>query len=132
VQPTFAFRLNRLLATVYPPGRGPFTAAEVVAALRRQGVSISAPYLSQLRSGNRTAPSEATRAALADFFRVSPEYFTDDAYYRKLNEELAVWAALRDEGTRAIAMRSIGLSREARQEIVKRAEELRRKEHLDD
>jgi len=51
---TFAARLNRLFDTVYPPGRGPHTSAEVIAALKAEGVTMSAPYLSQLRSGNRT------------------------------------------------------------------------------
>lgn len=54
---TFAARLNRLFETVYPPGRGAHTSAEVIAALRSEGVTMSAPYLSQLRSGNRTNPS---------------------------------------------------------------------------
>ena len=53
---TFAARLNRLFDTVYPPGRGAHTSAEVIAALKAEGVTMSAPYLSQLRSGNRTNP----------------------------------------------------------------------------
>ena len=57
---TFAARLNRLFETVYPPGRGPHTSAEVIAALKAEGITMSAPYLSQLRSGNRTNPSSAT------------------------------------------------------------------------
>ena len=60
---TFAARLNRLFDTVYPPGRGPHTSAEVIAALKAEGITMSAPYLSQLRSGNRTNPSSATMAA---------------------------------------------------------------------
>lgn len=64
---TFAARLNRLFETVYPPGRGPHTSAEVIAALKAEGITMSAPYLSQLRSGNRTNPS-ATMTALANFF----------------------------------------------------------------
>ena len=43
---TFAARLNRLFDTVYPPGRGPHTSAEVVAALKAEGLTMSAPYLS--------------------------------------------------------------------------------------
>ena len=31
---TFAARLNRLFDVVYPPGRGPHTSAEVIAALK--------------------------------------------------------------------------------------------------
>ena len=72
---TFAARLNRLFDTVYPPGRGPHTSAEVIAALKAEGITMSAPYLSQLRSGNRTNPSSATMAALANFFRIKPAYF---------------------------------------------------------
>ena len=87
---TFAARLNRLFDTVYPPGRGPHTSAEVIAALKAEGITMSAPYLSQLRSGNRTNPSAATMAALANFFRIKSAYFTDDEYYEKLDKELVV------------------------------------------
>ncbi len=125
---TFAARLNRLFDTVYPPGRGPHTSAEVIAALKSEGITMSAPYLSQLRSGNRTNPSVATMAALANFFRIKPAYFTDDEYYEKLDSELAWLASMRDDGVRRIATRSIGLSAQAQQNIVERVDELRRAE----
>ena len=127
---TFAARLNRLFDTVCPPGRGPHTSAEVIAALKAEGVTMSAPYLSQLRSGNRTNPSTATIAALANFFRIKPEYFTDDRYYEKLDAELALLSNLRDDGVRQIAIRAAGLSPEAQEDILARIAELRRKEHL--
>lgn len=126
----FAARLNRLFDTVYPPGRGPHTSAEVIAALRAEGVTMSAPYLSQLRSGNRTNPSSTTMAALANFFRIRPAFFTDDDYYEKLDDELSLLSNLRDEGVRRIAIRAVGLSVEAQQDILARLDELRRKEHL--
>jgi transcriptional regulator with XRE-family HTH domain len=128
---TFAARLNRLFETVYPPGRGQHTSAEVIAALKAEGITMSAPYLSQLRSGNRTNPSAATMAALANFFRIKPAYFTDDEYFEKLDQELTWLAEMRDEGVRRIAARTIGLSPEAKEDLVARAEELRRKEQLD-
>ncbi|HZQ30292.1 MAG TPA: helix-turn-helix transcriptional regulator [Mycobacterium sp.] len=128
---TFADRLNRLFDTVYPPGRGPHTSAEVIAALKAEGITMSAPYLSQLRSGNRTNPSAATMAALANFFRIKPAYFTDDEYYEKLDRELGWLADMRDEGVRRIAARTVGLSAEAQEDLVARAEELRRQEQLD-
>lgn len=128
---TFAARLNRLFDAVYPPGRGPHTSAEVIAALKLEGITMSAPYLSQLRSGNRTNPSSATMVALANFFRIKPAYFTDDDYYEKLDKELAWLANMRDEGVRRIATRAVGLSPEAQQDIVEKVNELRRKEHLD-
>jgi transcriptional regulator with XRE-family HTH domain len=125
---TFAARLNRLFDTVYPPGRGPHTSAEVIAALKAEGITMSAPYLSQLRSGNRTNPSVATMAALANYFRIKPAYFTDD----KLDKELTWLASMRDEGVRRIAARTVGLSPEAQQDLVQKVDELRRQEHLDD
>lgn len=128
---TFAARLNRLFDTVYPPGRGPHTSAEVIAALKAEGITMSAPYLSQLRSGNRTNPSSATMTALANFFRVKAAYFTDDEYYEKLDEELSWVAAMHEEGVRRIARGAYGLPPQAQQEIVERIDELRRAQQLD-
>lgn len=127
---TFAARLNRLFDTVYPPGRGPHTSAEVIAALKAEGITMSAPYLSQLRSGNRTNPSSATMTALANFFRIKPAYFTDDDYYEKLDKELQFYASVRDDGVRRIAIRAHGLPVEAQQKVLDRIEELRRAEGL--
>jgi transcriptional regulator with XRE-family HTH domain len=129
---TFAARLNRLFDTVYPPGRGPHSSAEVIAALKAEGVTMSAPYLSQLRSGNRTNPSSATMAALANYFRIKPAYFTDDEYYEKLDKELTWLANMRDEGVRRVAARTVGLSPQAQQNLVQTADDLRRQERLDD
>lgn len=131
MSPTFAARLNRLFDTVYPPGRGPHTSAEVIAALKAEGITMSAPYLSQLRSGNRTNPSTATMAALANFFRIKPAYFIDDEYHGKLDQELSWLASMRDEGVRRIATRTVGLSPQAQRDLVTKVDELRRKEHLD-
>ena len=127
---TFSARLNRLFDTVYPPGRGPHTSAEVIASLKSEGITMSAPYLSQLRSGNRTNPSAATMAALANFFRIKPAYFTDDEYYEKLDKELSWLDTMRDDAVRRIALGAAELSPEGQQDIVERVNELRRKEHL--
>jgi transcriptional regulator with XRE-family HTH domain len=128
---TFAARLNRLFDTVYPPGRGAHTSAEVIAALKAEGITMSAPYLSQLRSGNRTNPSSATMAALANFFRIKSAFFTDDEYYEKLDKELQYLAAVRVDGVRRIAVRAQGLSAEALQKVLDQIDELRRAEGVD-
>jgi transcriptional regulator with XRE-family HTH domain len=125
---TFADRLNLLFDTVFPPGRGPHTSAEVVAALGGEGIGMSAPYLSQLRSGKRTNPSMATMAALARFFRIKPVYFTNDDYYDKLTHELHALAHLRDEAVRRIAARTLALSQAARDDVLAHAEELHRRQ----
>jgi ESX-1-secreted protein regulator len=129
--PTFADKLNQLFDTVYPPGGRPHSGAEVIAACQLAGVNISAPYLSQLRLGRRTNPSDATMAALAAFFRVDVRYFSDLDYYTKLSRELTLLASLRDEGVRKVAARAIGLSSQSMQDLIGRAEELRRRERLD-
>ena len=128
---TFSARLDRLFDTVYPPGRGPHTSAEVIAALKAEGITMSAPYLSQLRSGNRTNPSSATMAALANFFRIKSSYFTDDEYYEKLDKELAWVSTLRDDGVRRLALRASELSPEGQLDVMERINQLRREEHLD-
>ena len=128
---TFASRLNRLFDTVYPPGRGPHTSAEVIAALKAEGITMSAPYLSQLRSGNRTNPSSATMAALANFFRIKSSFFTDDEFYEKLDKELQFFSSVREDGVRRIAARAYGLPADAQQKVIERIDELRRAEGLD-
>ncbi len=88
-------------------------------------------YLSQLRSGNRTNPSGATMAALANFFRIKAAYFTDDEYYEKLDKELQWLCTMRDDGVRRIAQRAHGLPSAAQQKVLDRIDELRRAEGID-
>lgn len=127
---SFADRLNRLFDTVYPPNRGPHTSAELISALKTQGVRISAPYLSQLRSGSRTNPSKETIESIAAFFRISPAYFIDDWYFEIVDKELSILAAMRDEAVQRIADQVVGLSTAAVDELAARVEELRRAEDL--
>jgi len=125
VVPTFAERLNRLFNTIRPPGRGYFTSGELVNWLSANGVRISAPYVSQLRSGNRTRPSTSTIEAIASFFRVDPAYFTDPEHYQLIDRDLKVISAMRDPAVRRVAARVVGLSAHAIDEIVKAVDELR-------
>jgi hypothetical protein len=70
-------------------------------------------------------------AALANFFRIKPAYFTDDEYYEKLENELSWLLVMRDEGVRRIAMGISELSPEAREDLAHRVDELRHKENVD-
>lgn len=87
---SFAARLNRLFSTIYPPGRGPYTGQELVRASNTRGLGLSAPYLSQLRTGERKRPSEQTINLIAEFFGIRGEYFTDPegSYGQWLDSEL--------------------------------------------
>ena len=127
--PSFADRLNRLFDTLKPPGRDFYTSGELVSSLNAMGVRISAPYVSQLRSGARTHPSATTIEAIAKFFRVHPGYFTDAAYYAAVEKELSMMSAMRDPGVRRVVTRAIGLSPSAIDEIVKTADLLRSHEY---
>lgn len=102
---TFAARLNKLFEAVYPPGRGPHTSHEVVKELRGEGIRISAPYLSQLRTGQRTNPSAEIMESIAQFFRISVDYFTDDRYFQKVDKELTWLLHMRNENVRLVTSR---------------------------
>ncbi|WP_418005042.1 helix-turn-helix domain-containing protein [Mycobacterium sp. PDNC021] len=90
---SFAQRLNRLFETVHPPGRGPLSPAEVSRACSNLGVPVSPPYISQLRNGARVVPSTRIREAIARAFGVSSTYFTDDAYFERIDADLMLLAA---------------------------------------
>jgi len=127
----FNDRLARLFATVHPNGRGPYSLQEVAAAITAEGdVKMSASYLSQLRSGQKTNPSAAAVNALATFFHVDPKYFFDDDYASRMDRDLEMLVKLRDSGVRNIAARAADLSPTSRQTIESLIETLRKAEGL--
>jgi len=129
----FSDRLARLFETVYPAGRGPYSLQEVAAAITAEGgVKISAPYLSQLRTGQKTNPSAAVVNALARFFHVDPKYFFDEDFAHRMDRDLDMLTKIRDSGVRNIAARSADLSPSSRQTIESLIEALRKAEGLPD
>lgn len=129
---TFSERLNRLFTALHPPGRGPYSSAEVIHALNQWGYLMSPPYLSQLRSGSRTHPSPQVVTTIAAFFGIPPEFFTDDNCYQRITQELIARQAGQQEGVRHIVERCIGLSAESREAVLQTIEELRSREGLED
>src|SRR5271165_495575 len=75
-----ARRLQRLFATVHPPGRGPWTLKEAAAAINEAAGTqlISYNYLYQLHRGTKSEPGHTRLAAIARFFGVPVSYFSDD------------------------------------------------------
>jgi transcriptional regulator with XRE-family HTH domain len=129
-----ARRLDHLFATVYPPGRGPYSLREVADAINEAAGTrlISPAYLSQLRSGQRTEPSHSRLAAIARFFGVDVRYFSeDDKTAQETEEQLKLLAAMRDSGVRAVALRAAGLSETALQAVQALIENARKLERLD-
>ncbi|WP_067538049.1 helix-turn-helix transcriptional regulator [Nocardia crassostreae] len=125
----FATRLNKLFDTARS-GRRPHTTAEVAAALTAAGYPISKPYLSQLRSGQRTDVSDQTVAALAKFFRVRPDYFFSDRYAAKIDNDLRLLTRLHGSGVRRLSARAFDLSEESQNLLTNMAEKLRLSEGL--
>jgi transcriptional regulator with XRE-family HTH domain len=129
--PSLAEKLERLFQTVHPVGRPPFSNAEVATALEHGGgPTVSATYLWQLRKGLRANPTKVHLEALARFFGVNPSYFFDESSVADIEGQLALLAVLRDDGVRAIALRSSGLSEGSLQAIQGIVENVRRLEKL--
>jgi len=129
-----AERLDLLIATVHPAGRGPYTLREIASAINADaGTSlISAAYISQLRTGQRTEPSHSRLAALARFFGVDTGYFSGEVTTGEASLQLEVLAALRDDAVRSVALRAAGLSESSLAAVRAVIENARRLEGLPD
>ncbi|MDR3659133.1 MAG: XRE family transcriptional regulator [Mycobacterium sp.] len=115
----FTERLERLFAVVYPPGRGPYRNVEVTEALAGRGYRMSAPYLSQLRSGIRTGPSAGTAEMLAEFFGVGVEYFdTDSDYAHAVDVDLDWLHLAHDETVRDLTTALMTLTPSLRDDLL--------------
>lgn len=126
---TLAEKLDHLFLTVHPSGRGEYTLEEVGEAIGAEGeVTVSAAYLSQMRKGQRTNPSKNMLEALAKFFGVSPAYFFDDAAFERINAQLELATAMRDNNVRQIALRAADLSPESLRNLAALVEHWRQLE----
>jgi transcriptional regulator with XRE-family HTH domain len=125
---SLAQKLEHLFRTVHPPGRGPYSNNEVAAAIG----DVSGTYIWQLRKGHRTNPTKRHIEALAEFFKVDPAYFFDDAEADKIDERLALLATLRDAGASNVAARLVGLSPGSLEVVSSMLAQLRELEGLPD
>jgi transcriptional regulator with XRE-family HTH domain len=122
---TFADRLNHLVARVHPANRGPYTDDEIATA-----VGVSAQAVRYWRHGRRMDPKMGNLQRLAKLFGVPVAYFFDDALAERLDAELALLTALREQGVRQIALRAAGLSPQSQQTIVEVVRQIRQLEGL--
>lgn len=131
---SLADKLNGLFTRVLSPNGDEFTLEEVVAGVRAErgvdGATISVSYLWQLRKGLRTNPTLRHLEVLARFFGVSLAYFLDEASYRRIEDQLASIALLRDQSVHRVAARAAGLSPDSLQAIAQMIEMARRAEGL--
>ncbi|WP_129838012.1 helix-turn-helix domain-containing protein [Streptomyces sp. RFCAC02] len=130
---TLAQKIDYLFETVHPKHRGPYTHEEVATGIReRGGPTISASYIWLLRKGQKDNPTMKHLQALGDFFGVPPAYFFDSESSRRIAEELATLAAMRDSQVRSVALRAQGLSPETLRTIQGFIERARTLEGLPD
>lgn len=107
----FSERLSDLFEKVHPPGRGPYTYAELSRKIQEEsGVQLTPSAIHALRRGHRPNPTMQTIQALADAFGVPAGYFFDDEVAEQTLAVLEVREAMRDQQVAGVALRSADLS----------------------
>lgn len=101
-------------------------------ALTESGVTTSAAYLSQLRTGKWDNPSARHLAAIAGLFRVPMEYFFDEALAARIDADMKLLVAVREAGVQTIALRAHGLSPAGLTGVADIIEHIRRLEQVND
>lgn len=127
--PRLAAQLNKLFATVpRPDGATLWTNESAATALTAAGVTTSAAYLSQLRTGKRDNPSARHLAAIARLFQMPMEYFFDEDLAARIDADMQTLVALRTAGVENIALRAQGLSPASLSGVADMIEHIRRLE----
>ena len=127
--PRLTAQLNKLFATVpRPGGTTPWTNESAATALTAAGVTTSAAYLSQLRTGKRDNPSARHLAAIARLFQMPMEYFFDEDLAAKIDADMNLLVAVRNAGVENIALRAQGLSPASLTGVADMIEHIRRLE----
>ena len=115
---SFADRLSRLIATVHPPDRKPYSYREIAQGVEElTGVSMSATHIQQLAVGARRDPKRSHIQALAQFFGVPVTYFFDDEVADQVDQQVSDVVAWRDTEARAMAQRAMQLSPRDRETV---------------
>jgi len=118
VQETFAVKLRRLFEGVRSESGDTYTPREVAEALTQRGRKISRAYLYQLLKGE-SEPGYAVVEALADFFGVPLDYFSNSARGEELNAQYEILAKLGDSNVRELAFRAQNLTPEGLRNVLR-------------
>ncbi len=110
---TLANRLKHLFATIRKPDGAPYTPVEVAEGISRtQHVRISKSYLYSLLNGGETNPSLERIAAIATFFDVPLEYFSDSEEGQRFRERLDALVAMKRHDVQQVLLRAGNLPEE--------------------
>jgi transcriptional regulator with XRE-family HTH domain len=118
---TLADKVNWLIETAHPAGRGQYSNAEVVALIEKiTGERFSHTTIWKLRNGQSENPQKRLIEAMARTFGVRPAFFFGDPHPELqvglTEEEFEMLAMIRDAGITAAQLRPfLELSPEARQ-----------------
>ncbi|GAB3575217.1 helix-turn-helix domain-containing protein [Amycolatopsis endophytica] len=124
-----AAKITHLIATLYPDGRPGY--ARLAAQIReRTGATLSSTYLWELASGRKRNLTQETLGTLAAFFGVPADYFLDDAMTSRVDAQLELAKALRNQKVRSIALRADGLSDATLDALLAMVTEARESERL--
>lgn len=114
---SLADKLNHLVATVHPPGRGPYTLDEMVAGIQANGGSVSRTNLNALLLGKRSNPTKSTVEAIARFFGVSVSYLHDDPHPHVTDDEHELLLIIRRSGLHDLVRAAARLKPATRQAL---------------
>jgi ESX-1-secreted protein regulator len=107
--------MSWLIDRARPPGRGPYTNAELVALIEQAtGEQVSHTTVRKLRNGQAANPKTKLLAALARTFGVHPGFFFDDPDEDQaglLQEQMELLVLVRDADVSSAQLRVfLGLS----------------------
>lgn len=102
---SFGVKLAYLIETVHPPDRGPYSYREIAAGIAEYPGAMTAAHINQLVRGKQPHPRIHYVEALASFFSVPVNYFFDDAFAARIDDQMLRVDAWREEQVRQIAER---------------------------
>lgn len=147
---TIAQRLDHLIGTIHPAGRGPLSYMEIAEGIKEKagpdGPTVSHATIQKIRKGEILDPKVSTLTVIAGFFGVPVTYFFDasvaervDAKLAKIKERVELTRAQRelveilgDGDVRDVAVRMNGLSSGSLHAIRGVIDQARRLEGLPD
>lgn len=120
---TLADKVDWLIDSAHPAGRGPYSNAEVAALIEKvTGEQYSHTTIWKLRNGQAANPQMRLIEALARTFGVPPAFFFsdyDDEQAGLLREQVELLALVRDAGVTSAQLRTLlELSPGARQAVA--------------
>jgi transcriptional regulator with XRE-family HTH domain len=113
----FSARLMRLIETMHPADRGPYSYREIARGVSEQGVKMSPTTVFQLASGQRAEPKMRDVQGFAAFFGVPVDYFLDPTVTARVDEQIANVKIARDKDAMTIALRTLALPHSDREAV---------------